>query len=339
MGRVTVPVSVGLPVRNGMPYLAEAVESICQQSFADFELFICDNASTDGTEDLARELVRTDRRVRYLRVESNAGASASFNRCVAETEGRLFTWAASDDRFLPRYLEECVAMLHAHPEHAMCVPAVGFIDESGRRNDELRQPVALSSPDVAVRLRSYLDRRSWYMVYGLARRDALERTGLFPQRFGPDVILVWELLLRFRIGTLDETLLEYRRYREKRADAVWRGIQPEGSGAPPRWLHVGLFGDLLECCDRTDLDPAVRAAGRRALLRWLTSTSLRDLVVDDLRDEIRRPRARPNPAYDALLLSSMALLRPGRVLRNVRRQSMMWTLGRHADHDSSLTPP
>src|ERR1039458_4283842 len=126
MTRSAPPVSVGLPVRNGMPYLAEPLQSVCRQSFSDFELLICDNASTDGTEEVARELVRADARVRYLRVESDAGASANFNRCVAETRGELFSWAASDDRFLPSYLERSVAALRAHREHVMCVPAVGF---------------------------------------------------------------------------------------------------------------------------------------------------------------------------------------------------------------------
>jgi glycosyltransferase involved in cell wall biosynthesis len=305
-----------------MPYLAESVASIRAQSFADFELLICDNASTDGTEDLVRELARADSRIRYLRVEADSGASANFSRCVGETRGDLFTWAASDDRFLPGYLEACVGQLATRPEHAMCIPAVSFIDETGIARGELQQPVELGSAEVSARLRAYLDRRSWYMVYGLIRRQALDRTGLFPRRFGPDVILVWELLLRFPIVTLDENLLQYRRYAVKKADAVWRGIQPEGAGPAPRWLHVGLYKDLLESCNREDLDPATRLVGRRALFRWLTSTSFRDLIVDDLRDEIRTPRRRSNPIYDAALVASMAVLRPGRVLRNLQRMSL-----------------
>ena len=232
-----------------MPYLPERLESICRQSFGDFELLICDNASTDGTEQAARELARGDSRVRYLRVEADSGASANFNRCFNGTTSSLFTWVASDDRLLPSYLERCVAHLDVHRDHAMCVPDVRFIDEVGLIRGLIEQPRSLSSPQVNARLKSYLDRRSWYMVYGVARRGALMRTSLFSPRFGSDVILLWEMLLRFRIGTLAETLVEYRRYQFKDAELVWRGIQPEGAGRAPRWLHVGLFKDLLERCN------------------------------------------------------------------------------------------
>ena len=327
MSRVAPPVSVGLPVRNGMPYVVECLDSIRRQSFADFDLLVCDNASTDGTEEVVREAVRDDSRIRYLRVQSDSGASANFNRCFAGTGGGLFTWVASHDRFLPRYLEQTVSHLKAYSDHAMCVPAVRFIDEAGIASGVQCQPVDLSSPDVKLRLRSYLDRRSWYMIYGLIRRKALETTGLFPQRFGPDVILVWELLLRFRIGTLPEPLLEYRRYRVKDAATVWRGLQPEDSAGAPRWLHLGLVRDLLESCDREGVDPAVRIAGRRALFRWLMSRPFRDLVVDDLRDELRSTNRAENPVYDAALLTSMAILRPGRAIRNARRQPLMQILG------------
>ncbi len=322
------PVSVGLPVRNGMPYLIESLNSILMQTYTDFELLICDNASTDETEEFARELVRSDSRVRYLRIESDSGASANFNRCVAETRGGLFTWAASDDRYLPSYLEECIAHLATHDDHMMCVPAIRFIDESGLVVGELRQPVDIGSPNAASRLRAYLDRRSWYMAYGVACRDALVRTGLLPQDFGPDVILIWEMLLRFRIGTLPEALVEYRRYRVKEAGAVWRTIQPEGSQSVPRWLHVSMLRNLLACCEREDLEPTERAAGRRALLRWLASTPLRDLVVDDLREELRRPDRRPNPIFEGMLLAAMAALRPGRAVRVIRRRPIRQVLGR-----------
>ena len=338
MSPAAPPVSVGLPVRNGMPYIVECLDSIRRQSFGDFELLVCDNASTDGTEEVARELVRADSRVRYLRVDSDSGASANFNRCFAGTRGGLFTWAASDDRFLPRYLELSVGHLEAHRDHVMCVPAVRFIDEAGVASDVLHQPVGLSSPKVNVRLKSYLDRRSWFMVYGLARREALAKTGLFPQRFGPDVILVWEMLLRFRIGTLPQSLLEYRRYQVKDAGVVWSGIQPEGAGRAPGWLHLGLFRDLLESCDHQGIDPAARIAGRRALFRWLASTPFRDLVVDDLRDELRRANRARNPIYDVALLASMALLRPGRAIRNVRRQPIMQILGHGGDGRRSSAP-
>lgn len=337
MSASSPPVSVGLPVRNGMPYLVESLEALCCQTFADFDVLVCDNASTDGTEEAVREFARADDRIKYLRVDTDSGASANFNRCFERTDGSLFTWAASDDRYLPRYLERCVAHLNANSEHAMCIPSVLFIDEDGRVTGSLHQPEDLASPLVARRLHAYLDRRSWYMVYGVVRREALRRTNLFPARFGPDVTLIWELLLREQIGTDPEHLLEYRRYRVKRAQSVWQGIQPEGSAPAPRWPHLELYKDLLSCATDDELDIQARAAGRRALLRWLVSAPYRDLVVDDLRDELWNEARRHGTVQDMLLMCAMSILRPTRVARQVGKQVRARTGRAAASRDPEKT--
>src|SRR4051812_24073400 len=55
-------VTIGMPVRNGQKYIAAAIESIIAQTFTDWELVICDNASTDSTEQIVREYAARDPR-------------------------------------------------------------------------------------------------------------------------------------------------------------------------------------------------------------------------------------------------------------------------------------
>ena len=69
-------VSVCLPVYNGEQFVAEAIRSVLAQDFADFELIITDNASTDGTADICRQWCRADPRVRYHRAPVNRGLAA-----------------------------------------------------------------------------------------------------------------------------------------------------------------------------------------------------------------------------------------------------------------------
>src|SRR3954470_1068595 len=90
-------VSIGLPVYNGQRFLAPAVSSLLAQTFADFELVICDNASTDDTEAICRRFAERDPRVRYHRNEQNVGAAPNFNRALALSTGQYFKWAAHDD--------------------------------------------------------------------------------------------------------------------------------------------------------------------------------------------------------------------------------------------------
>ncbi|WP_348231218.1 glycosyltransferase family 2 protein, partial [Salmonella enterica] len=63
----TPKVSIGLPVYNGENYLKEAIESHLSQSYEDFELFLSDNASTDGTQDICEHYAKQDERIQYIR--------------------------------------------------------------------------------------------------------------------------------------------------------------------------------------------------------------------------------------------------------------------------------
>src|SRR5438034_9026734 len=76
-------VSVGMPVYNGERYVAEAVDSLLAQTYEDFELIICDNASTDRTGEIARSYAARDTRVRYARHEKSLGAGGNLRRGLA----------------------------------------------------------------------------------------------------------------------------------------------------------------------------------------------------------------------------------------------------------------
>ena len=94
---MTPRVSIGLPVYNGDRYLRETIEGLLNQTFSDFELVICDNASTDRTQDICNEYCLLDKRVRYYRNNENIGAGKNFNKAFSLSQGKYFKWAACDD--------------------------------------------------------------------------------------------------------------------------------------------------------------------------------------------------------------------------------------------------
>ncbi|MFT7169910.1 MAG: glycosyltransferase involved in cell wall biosynthesis, partial [Paracoccaceae bacterium] len=73
-------VSIGLPVYNGEAFLEIAIRSAMEQTYGDFELILCDNASTDGTQAICAEWAARDPRVRWARSEVHTGAARNFNR-------------------------------------------------------------------------------------------------------------------------------------------------------------------------------------------------------------------------------------------------------------------
>ena len=122
-------VSVILPVRNGMPYLPMAVESILSQTFGDFELIIVDDASTDSTPECLAEL--TDPRVRVIRNERNLGVSKSLNKALALARGEYIARQDADDLSFPKRLAKQVAFLDSHPEVGLLGSDLDIIDQNG----------------------------------------------------------------------------------------------------------------------------------------------------------------------------------------------------------------
>ncbi|MGN6380150.1 MAG: glycosyltransferase [Gaiellales bacterium] len=123
-------VTVALATYNREAYLAEAIRSVLDQDFADFELLVCDNASTDGT----RELVASfgDPRIRYLRNPENLGMVASWNRLVEEARGELIANLCDDDLCLPGRLARQAEVFDAHPDTDIVHGDAQVIDERGR---------------------------------------------------------------------------------------------------------------------------------------------------------------------------------------------------------------
>src|SRR5439155_18261545 len=87
-------VSIGLPVRNGEKYLRQALDSLLAQTFADFEIVVCDNCSTDSTGRICRAYAARDRRVRYVRNGRDIGPADNYTRCFELSRGRYFRWHA-----------------------------------------------------------------------------------------------------------------------------------------------------------------------------------------------------------------------------------------------------
>lgn len=240
-------VSIGLPVYNGQRFLAQAAASLLAQTYTDFELVLCDNASTDDTESICRRLAAEDRRVRYHRNDRNIGAAPNFNRAFDLSTGRYFKWAAHDDVYAPTYLEKCVATLDSDPTTVLCHGRTVVIDEDGREvcppkaadsaqgcnghaqangsptanggrepalvwEDLYDVPRRLDSPQPQQRFRDVLlSTRRCFEIFGLIRREALAKTGGHGSFYGSDKVILSALSLMGRLVEVPEPLF-FRRH-------------------------------------------------------------------------------------------------------------------------------
>lgn len=205
-------VSIGMPVYNGEDFLAHAIESILSQTWTDFELIICDNASSDGTEAIARQYASRDGRVTYHRAEVNSGAAHNFRRSFELSRGEYFKWAADDDVCLPTFLGACVGALDRHPASVLAYTRAELIDARGQVLAELPAWDAFTSPRAHVRFREAFVVRSPHLQFGLIRRDVLARTPLIGPFRSSDRALLAELALHGPFHLVEERLFQLRHH-------------------------------------------------------------------------------------------------------------------------------
>ncbi|HSI35462.1 MAG: glycosyltransferase family 2 protein [Phycisphaerae bacterium] len=261
-------VSVGLPVYNGAELLPEAVESILNQTYADLELVICDNASSDGTEAMCREYARRDPRVRYFRNSKNIGAAPNFNRTFELSRGPLFKWMAHDDVALPTNIERCVEVLDANPQVVLCSARRRYMDYDGRLcvEDPVESFHNLSIPQL---LRLDGSRYPAYMM-GVMRREVLARTRKMDTFVAADTVWVIEMRMQ---GELWEWPEELHRMRWPDKSAGHRSVRktPRGEAifldplnAARRFLMPPGIKLLIEMLRSVARSPAAAAVRRQA---------------------------------------------------------------------------
>jgi glycosyltransferase involved in cell wall biosynthesis len=209
-------ISIALPVYNGERYLAQAIGSILDQTYRDFELIISDNASTDATEEICRSFEAQDVRVRYIRQPRNIGASPNFNICYALASGEYFKWAAHDDYLEPEYLAACVEVLDAKPDAVLCQSLVRLIDDRDRLI-EIHRPIepAAASPLPSERFAARIRSPRCLDIWGLIRTKALRDSVLIGSYIGMDRALLLELALRGRFVSIDRPLFTNRDHPER----------------------------------------------------------------------------------------------------------------------------
>jgi glycosyltransferase involved in cell wall biosynthesis len=195
-------VSVGVPAYNRPVGLERAVRSVLEQTLADLEVVVSDDASSDGRVARVGELLAAeDARVRYVRQPRNLGHDRNFQRLLELAEGRYFMWLSDDDRLDPGYLERCLAALEGDPGLAVAWGTARYYRDGEHVIDE--RPMDLLSRRPGLRVVAYFARVNVNgPLFGLMRRSELVAAGGFPNVPGGDWLLVASMAARGRVLTL-----------------------------------------------------------------------------------------------------------------------------------------
>lgn len=204
-----------MPVYNDGPFVARAIAAVLAQDYTDFELFISDNASTDGTSEICGSLEQSDNRIRYVRHEHNRGAVWNFRHVYECCHGEYFMWAGGHDVLLPALVSSCVRVLDEQPEVVLAYPDMRQIDcDDASIAGAVSDNIDTRGESLSQRTRKIIrELYSCHMIYGLFRKAALDRCrhGIICR--GPDHVLLMELSLLGAIARVPQVLLELRENR------------------------------------------------------------------------------------------------------------------------------
>lgn len=169
-------VSVGLPVYNASDRIAGVVRSVLEQDHENLELVICDNASTDDTEEVCRALAAEDSRIAYHRNATNVGLLNNFVGAMGLARGEYFRWIGDDDSLDPRYVSRCLDAFAEDDRLILVTTQIEYTGPDGVTETAPYDGTALRSDDPATRLAELLRLfHDSHLVmdtcYGVFRRD------------------------------------------------------------------------------------------------------------------------------------------------------------------------
>lgn len=283
--RVSAPsVSIFLPVYNGENYVREAIRSVLDQTFKDYELIICDNASTDATSDICREAASHDSRVKYFRSDVNRGLAWNYNRAFDLASGDYVMWIGHDDLLVKDYISRCVEILDQDPGSVLCFANSNDIDEKGNLIRKLKFQNMGESDSISERYKNMLRFESRCdAIFGLMRRNALQQTRLHGSFDASDWVLLAEMGLRGRFHLIPDFLFSRRKHvaQASAGDRFARTLIFDPTKAGTRLFpFFRLATEFLSAIIRTPLPWTERLRCYKHFLNWLWA--YRTYLLNDL---------------------------------------------------------
>ena len=217
-------VSIGMIVHNDEKRLSNAIETILNQSFEDFELIISDNASTDNTENICRYYQNKDSRINYIRQSRDLGSEHNIIFVFKQAIGEFFMWAPSHYSRSLNFIEECVEVLKSDLNCNFVSTPNCWIDDENKKEKYINFSLEGS---VYKRISKFLDlmMNSHACFYGLFRRSNMEGVeSLAPNYIAADILFMMKNLLKSEFKRTKSGLLIVGRGQSSRPEyiATWQ---------------------------------------------------------------------------------------------------------------------
>jgi glycosyltransferase involved in cell wall biosynthesis len=201
---MTKSVSVLLPVYNAELFLKEAIESIINQSYSNFEFIIINDGSTDNSENII--LSFNDPRIRYIKNDTNIKLIATLNKGIALSNGEYIIRMDADDISLPNRIDEQVIFMNSHPDVGVCGTFIKVL--GGDKNEKI---VSFETEHDAIQFKLFF---SNYMTHSsvIIRKSIIKDNVLSYKNYlhAEDYKLWVDISRVSKLHILPKVLLKYR---------------------------------------------------------------------------------------------------------------------------------
>lgn len=204
---VVPKVSVIIPTYNSEKELLRAIRSVQIQDFSDYEIVICDDASTDNTVNVAKYLAAKDSRIRIIQLAKNQGAAAARNGSMQAASGKYFAFLDSDDEWLPGKLScQVKVMESATPEVGICLTGSEITKNNRRKAYNI--PLKEWEEDPLTSL--VTGALSFTTPSIMIKRECIENVGLMALglRRGQDEDLLIRIFMKYGLVTIKDVFVK-----------------------------------------------------------------------------------------------------------------------------------
>ncbi len=207
-------VSVIIPTYNREKYIKDAVESVLNQTYKNIEVIVVDDGSTDNTQDVIKEIIEKDDRVKYI-YQENQGSGSARNRGIQEANGEFIAFLDSDDAYLPYAVERIVYLFKTQPENVKLVYG-DFINIVDGKDEKIYREIVEPKPK-PILFQQFLIGNPLLPTIVMVKKDVFDETGLFDNSYkiAQDYDLWVRLILKYDIAKLNLPVSTYRIHEEQ----------------------------------------------------------------------------------------------------------------------------
>lgn len=214
-------IDVLLPVKNGVDFLAESLDSVLAQTYRDWRLLVLDHGSTDGSREMAERYHEKDPRIELHSFPQADGLSGLLNKGLEISDCRYVMRHDADDVCYPRRMEISLAGFENHPGCMAIGGQSDVIDAKGAAIGEVKMPIGSKRVGAAALFRNPISHPTVMLDFGEVQKAGIrygidflkqlpEEERITVKNLAEDYFLFGQLAIQGKCANVPEKLIKYR---------------------------------------------------------------------------------------------------------------------------------